>query len=166
VTKTTAYLDHVTLTTCPNISVNGGLLFAYNNRLRGRPYGPDRDPNSVTYRYCPEPVRALKRLGSLCPAWNPLSPMRFAPPAPLGVPTISENAPPCSALARSASFAARLSAALLGESGESPSKEPTPLTGSEASLDLPSMSRDATSLRLLGSFHNGFLLERLPHETP
>jgi hypothetical protein len=37
VTRTTAYLDHVTYTTCPDNSINGGLLFAYNS--------------NVTYRY-------------------------------------------------------------------------------------------------------------------
>ncbi len=37
VTRTTAYLDHVTYKTCPDVSINGGLLFAYNS--------------NVTYRY-------------------------------------------------------------------------------------------------------------------
>jgi hypothetical protein len=31
VTRTTAYLDHVTYTTCPDTSITGGKLFAYNS---------------------------------------------------------------------------------------------------------------------------------------
>jgi hypothetical protein len=31
VRRTSAYLDHVTFTTCPDVSINGGLFFAYNS---------------------------------------------------------------------------------------------------------------------------------------
>jgi hypothetical protein len=43
VRRTSAYLDHVTFKTCPDVSINGGLMFAYNN--------------SVTYRYTADSTR-------------------------------------------------------------------------------------------------------------
>ena len=49
VTQTSAYLDHVTFYTCPDISINGGLMFAYNN--------------SVTYRYVADSSRTYFSCG-------------------------------------------------------------------------------------------------------
>jgi hypothetical protein len=48
VTRTTAYLDHVTYTTCPDVSINGGLLFAYNSNATYR-YNSD---SGHTYFSC------------------------------------------------------------------------------------------------------------------
>jgi lipopolysaccharide export LptBFGC system permease protein LptF len=48
VTRTTAYLDHVTYTTCPDNSINGGLLFAYNSNASYR-YNAD---SGHTYFSC------------------------------------------------------------------------------------------------------------------
>jgi hypothetical protein len=49
VRRTSAYLDHVTFKTCPDISINGGLMFAYNHR--------------VTYRYWADSTRTYYRCG-------------------------------------------------------------------------------------------------------
>src|ERR671919_89941 len=50
VRRTTAYLDHVTFKTCPDISIVGWLMFAYNS--------------NASYRYNADTGRTYYRCGS------------------------------------------------------------------------------------------------------
>jgi hypothetical protein len=57
VTRTTAFLDHVTFTTCPDVHINGGLMFAYNSNESHR-YDAD---TGRTYYNCGSKVVQVDR---------------------------------------------------------------------------------------------------------